>query len=72
MAVLVQGLKEGIETARAFVQEAWAELHRIQWPTRSEVRAATIIVVLLVGAVSLFLFLVDTILSWALHVFLGS
>ena len=68
----MQGLKEGIETARAFVQEAWAELHRIQWPTRSEVRAATIIVVLLVGAVSLFLFLVDTILSWALHVFLGS
>jgi preprotein translocase subunit SecE len=72
MAVLVQGLKDGIDTARMFVQEAWAELRRVQWPTRDEIRAATIVVVFLVGATSLFLFLVDTILSWLLHAFLGS
>ncbi|HXG18743.1 MAG TPA: preprotein translocase subunit SecE [Methylomirabilota bacterium] len=72
MAVLVQGIKDGIETARTFVQEAWAELRRVQWPTRNEIRAATIVVILLVGAVSLFLFFVDSILSWLLHAFLGS
>ena len=72
MAAFAQGMKEGLETARAFVQEAWTELHRVQWPTRNEVRSATIVVVFLVGAVSLFLFLVDTILSWLLHIFLGS
>ena len=72
MAVLVQGIKDGIETARTFVQEAWAELRRVQWPTRNEIRAATIVVILLVGVVSLFLFFVDSILSWLLHAFLGS
>ena len=72
MAVLVQGIKDGIDTARTFVQEAWAELRRVQWPTRNEIRAATIVVVLLVSTISLFLFFVDTILSWLLHAFLGS
>ena len=72
MAVLVQGIKDGIDTARTFVQEAWAELRRVQWPTRNEIRAATLVVILLVGAISLFLFLVDSILSWLLHAFLGS
>jgi preprotein translocase subunit SecE len=72
MAVLVQGLKEGIDTARTFVQESWAELRRVQWPTRNEIRAATIIVILLVSTISLFLFLVDTLLSWLFHAFLGS
>jgi preprotein translocase SecE subunit len=72
VAVLVQGIKDGFDTARAFVQEAWAELRRVQWPTRNEIRAATIVVILLVGAVSIFLFFVDTVLSWLLHGFLGS
>ncbi len=72
MAASVQGVKEGIDTARIFVQEAWAELRRVQWPARNEVRAATIIVILLVSTISLFLFFVDTLLSWFLHAFLGS
>jgi preprotein translocase SecE subunit len=72
MVVFVQGIKDGIDTARTFVQEAWAELRRVQWPTRTEIRAATIVVVLLVSAISIFLFFVDTILSWLLHAFLGS
>ncbi len=72
MPTLVQGIKDGIDTARTFVQEAWAELRRVQWPTRNEIRAATIVVVLLVSIISLFLFFVDTILSWLLHAFLGS
>jgi len=67
----VQGIKDGFDTARAFVQEAWAELRRVQWPTRNEIRAATIVVIFLVGIVSLFLFFVDSILSWLLHAFLG-
>ena len=72
MPTLVQGIKDGIDTARTFVQEAWAELRRVQWPTRNEIRAATIVVVLLISIISLFLFFVDTILSWLLHAFLGS
>jgi preprotein translocase subunit SecE len=72
MAVLAQGIKEGFETARMFLQEAWVELRKVQWPTQNEIRAATLVVILLVGTVALFLFLVDAVLSWILHNFLGS
>jgi preprotein translocase SecE subunit len=72
VALFVQGIKDGFDTARTFILEAWAELRRVQWPTRNEIRAATIVVIFLVGSISLFLFFVDTILSWILHAFLGS
>ena len=72
MTALPQGMKEGFETARAFLQEAWAELRRVQWPTQKEVRAATLIVILLVSSVAIFLFFVDALLSWILQAFLGT
>ena len=68
---LPQGVKEGFDTARTFLQEAWAELRRVQWPTQKEVRAATAVVIILVSSVALFLFIVDAILSWLLQTFLG-
>jgi preprotein translocase subunit SecE len=72
MLALTQGIKEGFETARMFLQEAWVELRKVQWPTQNEIRAATFVVILLVGIVALFLFLVDAALSGILHSFLGS
>lgn len=72
MTALPQGMKEGFETARTFLQEAWAELRRVQWPTQKEVRAATLIVILLVSSVAIFLFFVDALLSWILQAFLGT
>lgn len=72
MAALSHGIKGGFDTARTFVQEAWAELRRVQWPTRKEIRAATLVVLLLVSIVASFLFIVDTVLSWLLRIFLGS
>jgi preprotein translocase subunit SecE len=72
MMALPQGVKEGFDTARTFLQEAWAELRRVQWPTQKEVRAATIVVIILVSSVAIFLFVVDAVLSWLLQTFLGS
>ena len=72
MMALPQGVKEGFDTARTFLQEAWAELRRVQWPTQKEVRAATAVVIMLVSSVAIFLFIVDAILSWFLQTFLGS
>jgi preprotein translocase subunit SecE len=71
MAMFTQNLREGFDTARTFLQEAWAEVRRVQWPAQKEVRAATIVVVVLVGAVAVFLFLVDALLSWFLQAFIG-
>ena len=72
MTALSQGIKERFDTVRTFIQEALAELRRVQWPAPKEVRAATLVVIFLVGIVALFLFTVDTILSWLLQYFLGS
>jgi preprotein translocase SecE subunit len=72
MTALSQGIREGIDVVRTFLQESWAELRRVQWPARKEVRAATAVVVILIGTIALFLFLVDAILSWLLQTFLGN
>jgi preprotein translocase subunit SecE len=72
MAVGSQGIKDGIETARIFVQEAWAELRRVQWPSPKEVRAATLVVILAVAFVAVLLFIVDSLLFRILQMLLGS
>ncbi len=64
-------MKEWVITFRTFLQEAWAEFHRIQWPSRKEVQAATIVVISLVTIVALYLFLVDWALSWLLQAILS-
>jgi preprotein translocase subunit SecE len=64
-------MKEWALTVRSFLQEAWAEFQRVQWPSRKEVRAATVVVIALVTIIALYLFLVDWVLSglfqWALR-----
>jgi preprotein translocase subunit SecE len=64
-------MKEWALTVRSFLQEAWAEFQRVQWPSQKEVRAATIVVIALVTIIALYLFLVDWVLSglfqWALR-----
>jgi preprotein translocase subunit SecE len=59
-------LKEQIEKARdvvprslTFLQEVWAELKKVYWPTRKEVTAATLVVVSVVVVISFFLGVVD-------------
>jgi preprotein translocase SecE subunit len=64
-------MKEWALTVRSFLQEAWHEFQRVQWPSRKEVRAATIVVIALVTIIALYLFLVDWVLSvlfqWSLR-----
>ena len=60
------------EIARAFCQEAWVETQKVQWPNLKEVRAATLVVLLLVAILALFLFSVDAALSWLFRSFLGN
>ncbi len=60
------------ETARAYCQEAWVETKKVHWPSRKEVRSATLVVLLLVAIVAFFLFSVDAVLSWLFRSFLGN
>jgi preprotein translocase subunit SecE len=49
------------EHSRQFLDECWAELKRVHWPTRDETRAATIAVVIGVAVMALYLGVVDLV-----------
>jgi len=70
VATVPQAMKESIDSARSFLQEAWAEFRKVQWPARKEVRAATLVVLSLVILIALYLFAVDWMLSWLFQIFL--
>ncbi len=52
-----------IERSRTFLEECWAELKKVHWPTRDETRAATIAVIIGVAVMALYLGIVDYILQ---------
>lgn len=51
----------------SYVQDSWRELGKIVWPTRKETVQFTWIVFILVVLLGLFLWLVDTSLSWLFY-----
>jgi preprotein translocase subunit SecE len=50
--------------ARRFLTEVRAELARVTWPTRREVWATTIVVIVISSIVGIYLYLWDIALSW--------
>ena len=40
---------------RNYVGEIWAELKKVVWPTRAEVRRLTIMVIVIAGSIGIFL-----------------
>ncbi|MFN8543004.1 MAG: preprotein translocase subunit SecE [Candidatus Binatia bacterium] len=63
----LETLKQPVQRSREFLEECWAELKKVHWPTRQETQAATIAVVVGVLIVALYLGLVDFVLSWAMQ-----
>ena len=56
--------KQPVERSRAFLEECWAELRKVHWPTRDETRAATIAVIIGVIVVGAYLGMIDAVLSF--------
>jgi preprotein translocase subunit SecE len=54
--------------SRRFLAEVRAELGRVTWPTRREVWATTLVVLLVSIMFGLYLYGVDLILSWVVKV----
>ncbi len=59
-------LKEQIDKAReavprsmTFLQEVWAELKKVYWPSRKEVTAATLVVLAVIVVIAFFLGVID-------------
>lgn len=51
----------------SYVRDSWKELSKVVWPTRKETMQFTWIVFLFVVVLGLFLWLVDTSLSWLFY-----
>ena len=53
------GLTQKIDLARTYFEESRAELKKVTWPTRAEVRVTTLAVLILVAIMSIFLGVID-------------
>ena len=54
-----------MEQVREFAKDVRAESSKVSWPTRSELRDSTIVVIAAVLIVMVFVGVVDRFLSWA-------
>lgn len=62
--------REIVPRSVTFLQEVWAELKKVHWPSRNETYAATVVVVAVVAIVALFLGGVDLIVSQLIQLIL--
>lgn len=67
----LQRVKEVVPQSRQFLSEVSSELRKVHWPTRQETLAATAVVLVVVLIVSLWLGLVDGVISFLFSRFLG-
>ena len=56
-----------IEKARKFVSDVNAEMKKVSWPTRTELRGSTMVVIVTVIVIAIFIGIVDRILSLGLE-----
>ena len=58
------------EKVKQFLREVRTELSKVTWPTRKEILAATLVVVVFTLITSIYLGLVDVIISKLVRVFI--
>ena len=63
----LETIKQPVNRSIEFLQECWIELKKVHWPSRKEVQAATLVVIIGVTIVAIYLGLVDFALSWIIH-----
>ena len=59
----ISKVRDFVPRTANFLQEVWAELKKVHWPSRKETYAATAVVLVVVGVVAIFLGAVDLVLS---------
>jgi preprotein translocase SecE subunit len=56
-----------IDRTRRFFEEAWSELKKVAWPTRTQVRNLTILTFVVSGVVGLYITAWDWVFSEAIR-----
>jgi len=64
-------LRDSGPRAVTFLNEVWAEMKKVHWPTRKETYGATLIVLVVTAIIALYLGVVDTLISFLVQSFLG-
>jgi len=60
-----------VAKVRQFAQDVQLEMKKVTWPSREELRGSTMVVIVMVILVSIFIGVVDRILSFGLERFLS-
>ena len=66
----IEKVRDVVPRSMTFLQEVWAELRKVHWPSRKETYAATAVVIIICAIVALFLGTVDFALSQIVQVVL--
>jgi preprotein translocase subunit SecE len=67
----IQKLQDAVRNATDFFQESWQELKKVHWPSRKETYAATLVVIVVVVLISVYLAMVDFVLTKAIQAVIG-
>jgi preprotein translocase subunit SecE len=67
----IQRVQDGFRQGTEFVQEAWQELKKVHWPSRKETYMATMVVIVVVLLISVYLAMVDFVLTKAVEAVIG-
>jgi preprotein translocase subunit SecE len=62
-----RGIKGWWDNSRLFLTEVRNEMRRVTWPSRKEVYATTIVVIITTSFFGLYLFALDIVLNWAVN-----
>ena len=57
-----------IQKIGKFLRDVKQEMSKVSWPTRQELKGQTIIVIVLSLFLSVFVFIVDHLLTWVINV----
>ncbi|MGD9762610.1 MAG: preprotein translocase subunit SecE [Candidatus Binatia bacterium] len=66
----VSKARDVVPRSVTFLQEVWAELKKVHWPSRKETYAATVVVLVVVTLVAIFLGSVDFVVSQLIQLIL--
>ncbi len=64
-------LRDSGPRAVTFLNEVWAEMKKVHWPTRKETYGATLVVLIVTAIIALYLGVIDALISFIIQKFLG-
>jgi preprotein translocase subunit SecE len=67
----IQIVQDAVRHTTEFFQESWQELKKVHWPSRKETYAATLVVIVVVILISVYLAMVDFVLTKAIQAVIG-